>query len=260
MADNSLGERLKTAAAVTGGLSAACYVIGLLVVNIHLRRFGYYSMSLFEVHYVVAGILSLVPVGLGWCGFALFAEEIWEAAKGWKLVALLIGLLLGLMGSFVVLVLQGAWIEGLPFGVRFVVLIIAGFFVTLYPAAAAQSATRLLASNVYRKEVTVSGAVVIGLSALVVVGGYLVNFSRSIYGEIPATLGGGQPRAVRLVVKNEVKASLAGLGVPFAADGRTSERVRLLLATEKEYVILTGKEGSVGIRGDAVDAIFYEPR
>jgi hypothetical protein len=48
----------KTLLLVTG----ACYVLGLIVVNIHLGGYGVYSLSLLQLNYVTAGIWTLLPV------------------------------------------------------------------------------------------------------------------------------------------------------------------------------------------------------
>ncbi len=87
------------------------------------------------------------------------------------------------------------------------------------------------------------------------------SFSRNLYGEIPATLGGGKPRIVRVVAKSELTADLTAAGIRFPGGARTSEPAKLLMATDKEYVFLTGPEGSsVGVRSDIVEAILYDGR
>ena len=90
---------------------------------------------------------------------------------------------------------------------------------------------------------------------------YLCGFSFYLYGEMPAYLGGGKPRTVRIVVTESAKEDLVALGFQFSTKDAKSEPVQLLPATDKEYVFLTGTpQSSVGIRSDLVQAISYEGR
>jgi hypothetical protein len=90
---------------------------------------------------------------------------------------------------------------------------------------------------------------------------YLCGFSFYLYGEMPAYLGGGKPRTVRIVVTESAKEDLVALGFQFSTKDAKSEPVQLLPATDKEYVFLTGTpQSSVGIRSDLVQAISYDGR
>jgi len=67
----SLKETLEIASKTLIGLAGLCYVLGLLVVILHLRKYGLNSLSLSQLHYVTAGVWVMLPalVGVLYCIF-----------------------------------------------------------------------------------------------------------------------------------------------------------------------------------------------
>jgi cytidine deaminase len=237
------------------GITVAFYLIGFVVVNTHLSRFGYYSVSLLSAQYLVAGVWALAPVVLGWfLVFYTLKDEVLpnnSTAITWVLLPL------GVAVSLLALALFSDWFVGLSLPVRGVILAVVGFFMSLPTVAffwwlrSRQSPTRQW------MPLAVLLACISGLFLFV----YVARFSRILYGDIPGTQGGGKPRLVRLVVKNEAKADLMAVGVRFLDGLPTSEPLRLLVATDKEYIFVMGKgDSSVSVRSDIVQAIVYEER
>src|SRR5436190_6454248 len=75
----SLKETLEIASKSLIGLAGLCYVLGLMVVTLHLRRYGLNSLSLSQLHYVTAGVWVLLPgvVGVFYC---IFVKVFYETA------------------------------------------------------------------------------------------------------------------------------------------------------------------------------------
>ncbi len=73
----SLKETLEIASKSLIGLTGLCYVMGLLVVTLHLRRYGLNSLSLSQLHYVTAGVWVMLPslVGVSYCFFVMMFYE-----------------------------------------------------------------------------------------------------------------------------------------------------------------------------------------
>jgi hypothetical protein len=247
----------KTAA----GVSLACYLLGFIIVNTHFRRFGYYSVSLVSAQYLIAGVWALVPVALGWF-FILYAllrrpGVLARPRSDPMMIVVLILLILGVVGSLILLLQFSAWIEGLPLAPRWIVLIGMGFFLSLPTVAFFWWLNPLSSLTKEWIPLTVLLAFFAGLFALV----YLIAFSRGLYEDIPATLGGGKSRLVRLVVKSEAREDLIAGGISFAQGARMSESLRLLIATENEYIVLTRTgDSSISIRSKIVQAVLYEGR
>src|SRR5262245_21912388 len=221
---------------VAAGVSVACYLIGFIVVNIHFKRFGYYSVSLLSSQYLIAGIWAIVPVELGWV-FVLYlllrspGELAWPHSDIMKTIVVLL-LTVGAVGFL--FGLNSAWIKGLSLKLRWIIFCSAGFFLTLPIGAFFWWLSPLRSLTRRWIPLTVVLAFFAGLFAIA----YLQAFSRHLYGEISGTLGGGKPRLVRLIVSREAKEDLAAAGIIFSQESRTSRSLKLLIATEKEYIVL----------------------
>ena len=99
------------------------------------------------------------------------------------------------------------------------------------------------------------GIAVLGVVLFLV---YLVLFAGRTYQEIPWATGGGRPSQVELVVSSEAKPYLESVGVKFSAGQNRSDSLKLLLATEKEYVILDAAGRAISIPADSVKSLLYE--
>ena len=64
-----LPEELRDSAELLGkaalGVLALSYALGLTIVNLHLRRYGVFSVGLVRVEYILAGVLWLAFLALG---------------------------------------------------------------------------------------------------------------------------------------------------------------------------------------------------
>ena len=67
-----------------------------------------------------------------------------------------------------------------------------------------------------------------------------------------------RPSQVELVVSSEAKPYLESVGVKFSAGQNRSDSLKLLLATEKEYVILDAAGRAISIPADSVKSLLYE--
>ena len=57
-------DLLETTGKVSLITISACYVLGIIVINVHLGRYGIYSLNLLRVSYITAGLWSIVPLVL----------------------------------------------------------------------------------------------------------------------------------------------------------------------------------------------------
>lgn len=57
-------ETIEMVGKMTLAGAALCYAFGLVVVNVYLSKFGVYSVDLFRLHYVTAGIWALLDLTL----------------------------------------------------------------------------------------------------------------------------------------------------------------------------------------------------
>jgi hypothetical protein len=242
----------KAAVAVLGLI----YALGLAVVTLHLARYGASGLGLLQEQYVLAGMWALLPLGaigfvcavIGGTAFEEFGrmeadpastrKQRWLmigrkvrqgvfAALGWLIVA---GFFLG----FVAPPIAGSGIDALG---RWTLLAIAAK-VAGFAAALALFVTAGLRSIVgEERRNPVLGTVMLG-TALFVLLGYLGFFTASVYPLIPATIGGGQPRRVQILLRSDAaEASAAALLRGAALPTLLSERL-LLFANDKAYIVV----------------------
>ncbi|MGI0023597.1 MAG: hypothetical protein ACREA4_00455 [Nitrososphaera sp.] len=250
---------------VTTGITLAFYLIGFIVVNVHLARFGYYAVSLVNAQYLSAAVWTLVPVVVGWSivffGILCYVppppphkkDPSWVANFEYLKIRLLVELIT--IVSFVVLLVYPQWVAGLPFWLRVIIFVIAGVLFSRHVLIFASSWLGPL-SILARKVIFLIAVQAIFACFFPLV--YILTFSSALYGDIPTTWGGGKPRPVRLIVKNDVKQEIIAAGISMSERPLISEPVDLLLATEKEYIVLIGKERlTLSIRSDIIQAILY---
>src|SRR5262245_4074576 len=244
---------------IAAGLSVTCYLVGAIVMNIHFTRFGYYSVSLANAQYFIAGIWAIAPVALAWF-FVLYtllrSPGLLPRPRKDKMGAIVfILLIVGVVVSFFLLTFFSARIERFPLQLKWIVHIGTGFFLTLPIVAFFWWVNPLRSLTKEWIPLTIVSAFFAGFFWLA----YLQAFSRNLYGEISGTLGGGKPRLVRLVVRSEAREDMIAAGINFPQDSRTSGLLKLLTSTEKEYIVLTGTgNSSTSVRGDVVQAVLYE--
>jgi hypothetical protein len=129
---------------VATGITLAFYLIGFIVVNVHLARFGYYAVSLVNAQYLSAAVWTLVPVVVGWSivffGILCYVppppdadiadilnrkDPSWVANFEHFKIRLLVELIT--IVSFVVLLVSPQWVAGLPFWLRVIIFVIVAF-------------------------------------------------------------------------------------------------------------------------------------
>ena len=238
--------------------SAILYIIGLIIVNIHLRRYNYYSIDLLNAHYILAGIYALSPIVIGWYFYSYLYVEFYIKYKSYfKKYPILFNFIKSILGIIAGVIIFGNLIFLGPseffsnFDIETRILIFSIIGLTL-------SLVSLYWFNEYRDADTYV-KIFVTLSALLFIIPYIGNFSYNIYGDIPGTVGGGEFRSVRIVVNDEVKDDLIAVGLRFSEGFNVSEPIDLLVVTEKECVFIIGSEGSsLSINRDIVQAILFE--
>ena len=253
-------EVLEVSGKMIIGAAGLCYVLGLLVVTMHLRQFGLNSLDLPQLHYVTAGVWTLLPIVIVVLllvfGFYMLAgqkDEI-KSKRGIDKVMSVFGAIAGIMiVSFLVLKFLGAK-AGLEFGwVSWVLIPILGLVTLLCMALpAVVLAADLKLGN---RLVLSAGLLVIGLASS---GFYITLFADHTYETIPWSTGGGRPSQVRLVVAPESRPYLESVGVGFSASQTQTDSLKLLLTTEKELVIVNSRGQAVGVPSETVKLVVYE--
>jgi hypothetical protein len=273
-ARSSFKETLELFGKIILGLAGFCYVIGVLVVSVHLRQYGVNSLALSQLSYVMAGMWAFIPIVLWLAMLALvnYGIAIDSLTKNEKPRAskTFLGGASNIFGSKTVNVLASIAVALIMMGLAAEYLskylglhlgLINWILIPWLGIVAAFTTSTALFNLAQRDTYKTFGDLTIGLGlaifALLLSMWYVMAFANRTYNDIPMAIGGGGPTRVEMIVTPEGKAYLENIGIVFASQNRTAS-LQLLLAAEKQYVIIGADGQAVSVPADAVKLMIYE--
>jgi len=244
---------LERLAKVGASVLAACYVVGLLVVNTYLYQFGFSDFTLLRPKAVFTGawvLLLIVVVGLP--TVATFSSinmsdrdnSRWfrgnhEAVK--RMSAAVLGpiLLLSIVhfawGEYLGVGYMGRLLLSfMSAGVEYVyAVVLVGILKFAFDTAPRlnETKTRRLTSTAHMLFWLAAGT---GMFAV-----FIIVFATDLYAGIPDQFGGGRPRMVRLLLSAEGASLARELGLETLLCTRQTERVEMVYASEP-YIVIRG--------------------
>ena len=239
------------------------YVLGFVVENMHLARYGYFDLTLFERRYALAGFWALSPLVL----FFLYMRLVeWSGSGFDKSKNTKKARLLRFTGGLVILSLMMNSIQ-----TAFRSLLDVEFSWLWLPFIYGTGITWLIATRKAVKrwyELTTSGLGgasspwTIARSVLgevnwvyaVIITPYLALFTLVLFPTIPARWGGGGAERIQLVVPHEEEPTLKALGIGGDSAG-LSAPVTLVASTADDYVLLVDTLRVVYLRRDVVRGV-----
>jgi len=252
------------------GIAASCYVAGIIVVNLYLGRFGFYSLGMFRLSYIMAGFwvlgtlsVSYITIDLGFLFVAAvvrrhihFSERILSLVGfGGGLVAFcsFVNILASLFG----IVLSWSWL-----GISFLGVV----GVWKISDQSKNLEEKKYTDLKFRAHITLEFAV-----AIVSLGLFVSSFARVLFGQIPANIGGGKPQLIQIVPNLESRPLFARLGLVHSVTsdstsmGRDSayqlvtDTLSLLIATDEGLVLLSPgrSDQSISIRRETISAVIF---
>lgn len=202
-------KRLEQAGKVTAAGAAIIYILGLVVVTLHLGRYGASGLGLLHEQYVVAGLWVLVPpLVAALLMSAAFVAAMTESQPDEKsrfprwLNALfaVLGVVVGypvIAGYFL------SFVSGVSVGISTADLVWIGATATFFAVIATAflaGGVSLLSSQANHYRVMGLGLVVFSIFPIL---GYVGYFTKDVYPKIPASLGGGQSERIRILLGSE---------------------------------------------------------
>lgn len=263
-------------------LVAIIYLFGIVVLNVHLGRFGYHSLGLLQLEYIAAGVWSFAPIImmslLAFIGFYFYyfptlvedaSAEDENKASGDTTTAEKneaippesndkknnkpsakpdkIPIFIAIFIVWIGIIALCFWAMSIEFTWIWLGLGVMGLFLLV--------GISLMSFAIADKSIEAKGRLIIGtvLAWLIIaLPFYLVLFGRFIYPTIPDVWGGGKAAEVVLIAKDDdSKAIIESAGIQFV-DAKKSVPLKSVWATEKEIVILPPQEGQAmkGIKLD----------
>jgi hypothetical protein len=267
----SLKTTLETAGKFLVGIAGLCYVTGLMVVTLHLSRYGLNSLMLSQLHYVMAGIWALLPIVLAM--FLTIAainsafEEIERTEDPLDKTARRLAKLFSkrnrriassVLGSLFAMCF-GLWAllgyAGKTIGWSWLVVLPAGAIVAFMLVGVGYGLSK---PRSFKDVKSFALSMTVTFFSLLLFFGYLILFTRLSYQDIPWSTGGGGSSQVEFVVAAEVKPQLESVGIRFSDGQNRTESLKLLLATDKEYIVINLDGKAVSVPADSVKSVLYE--
>jgi hypothetical protein len=225
------------------------YILGFTVVSLHLGAFGIFNLDLFSLQYLLAGLWLFVPPALilvmGVASFALYLqlqpppkELAWaKMVFSFSVVAALAAFLIYALYQFLSRIIGPQAAVNLSrillfSGLR-VTLVMVGLVVYL-------TLTWLLMKPLVAWAKSRAGlmpyllSLTLGLFPVLMIGIYVLLFVRDVYPKLPATIGGGQPIVVRLLIEPDETPTQPGLELLHEA---ASNDVMLIIETNRSYIV-----------------------
>ena len=79
----SLQDFAKAIPALVIGISSACFILGLLIVNLRLAKYGVYSSEFIRTEYVMAGAVFILLIAIAGICISYFTQQMKVAGKYW---------------------------------------------------------------------------------------------------------------------------------------------------------------------------------
>ncbi len=231
------------------GFIASCYAVGILVVNIFYGKFGFYSLSLFRINYVIAGFWAILVLVFVYLFFRILLDSfrhIFGKNKREKELIRFIALLIFSAALLIFVSTTIARYFEIEMGWKWLLIPLAGCMGLTYISKLIKKAPLNL--TIFASDTTAIFNVLFGLSLLV---GYIVSFSTSLFPNIPANIGGGHPQKVQLVISKSFEPYLAVQGVKFIdlqSDSTKVDYHKVIITDTLDLLLLTDREIVLTVR------------
>jgi hypothetical protein len=255
-------------ASIAGFFLGIVYGIGLVIVTIHLNRYGITSVYLVQARYLVVGFVYLIHV----LGMAIFSAPL----------ALVIILIMGLENSTYIIV---------PIGLLGLILVLQASYapitfenkmkrkhkskfdqknywrfwhVTMFCSILMlwqTSARAVFLGDLYSKIASISLLIAVLFTGVVYYTIFLYQSPISVGNPILELIGAGQPIKIRLTVDKDKISSFQKYGL-FTTQDEISDPLLLLDETSQDFLVIInfeGKERAVKINKSVVNSVIYLP-
>jgi hypothetical protein len=259
---------------------AVIYGVGFLIVNIYSRKLGFANTGLLRPEYIVVGMLWFFLLGVtygSWIVASNLIRSIWNEIGRLsgiliralaRLIAVLLSLVVFYMAPAVTASVLGT--GGLTNSATVVVVI--DLAITL---VAVYSIKKLMQDAIdyfnkphpptdYRHYLRVAAFGEVPFRILFVLIA-ITAYSRAAFPTLDAEYGGGRPRNVNFIIKNEHRQSFVDIGFAIPENSRLLEG-QVVLFEGPDYVLIspptdrTKQMSALKISKDLVDITIYKPQ
>jgi hypothetical protein len=267
-------EPIEIASKVLVAFIGLSYVIGLLILNLHVRKYGIFYLNFLHVEYVTVGILWICLVA--WVSFLMVSifhrcKQIWATRNSKEAREHVLFLVLTLFVGYstvwyVLMVLTASSDQRLPFSVDWKMLGVllfgaAGAFnigIKLNDLAKYFRSERAKTNRAYKFFL---GYDVLYYIVLLVVG--LSTYAGYAFPRISPTFGGGKPQRAEFLIKKDRIDTVKSIGLQVPAEGLKVGPLEVVFEAS-DFFLIKPPQGfanvdvkAIRLNKDLIDAAFY---
>jgi hypothetical protein len=236
------------------------YVIGLLILNIHIGKFGVYYLGFFQVEYVMTGVLWCFLSGVSICLFYLMKSHVEIIFKSYKekkkgilfliLTAATTIFAASFIPFFILLVLSDSKLTPASsafwpaFGTIFINLIAILAVVLKFKNIYRLKSVQVKNETKYQSFIDTFNQIMLFVVAL----GLYANY---VFPELSPAYGGGKKQLIEFIIKADQKETIKTIGIETSNDDRRFGPVEALFESPDFILILPQK----GFKNENVKAI-----
>lgn len=259
---------------------AVAYIIGLLILNLHIRKYGVYYFSFLQIKYVTAGILWAFLVGLIYCffylilsifkssytvvkqkGIKLVLQVAWQSINIFYIFALFFCL------SLVLQILSNSQLDILKLTSWIVIGVLVFNVIALFIIGTKmRNAIRHLLFRQQTKEiddVTRRAVFFDVFYNIIVFVSALSLYSNYVFPHISPVFGGGKKQKAEFIIKSEEVETIKVIGIPMKPASRNLGPLEVIFEASDFFLVApppgfnNNKVKALRIRKDMIDAAFY---
>lgn len=256
------------------------YIIGLLILNMHIRKYGVNYLGFLQIEYVMVGILWAFLVGAMGCALLLFkyiGNEVYK--KEWKSLSWLrrfaIGsgmILISLLGTCAIFyhVLNALSDSELSFTSSPFWLVLGVLFINAIMILLLSSRMGRVVKHFYSKESADKrdkAQMLMSLMDIVyhitILVGALSIYSNYAFPTLSPVFGGGKKQKAELVIKAEQKETISAIGLQVASNNRSVGPLEVIFEASDFFLLAppqqfnNAKVKAIRLNKDLVDAALY---
>ncbi len=264
-----LGE---AASRIVVGLIGLAYVIGLLILNLHVRKYGIYYLNFLQIEYVMVGMLWACLVGSMYCLLiAIFgrARQIYKTRERKAIFENIVYLLLTLLVAYTCLVFvlnvltEAETVRYSGYWKILGVLFLSAIGVFNVGSKVIELRTHLLSERAQRDKHSKFAQFfdIFYMTVLLVV--ILGIYSNSVFPKISATFGGGKPQKAQFLIKTDRMETVKTMGLELQGDTPRVGPLEVVFEASDFFLIIppqgftNDKIKAIRLNKDLIDAAFY---
>lgn len=252
------------------GLVGFAYVIGLFILNFHVRRYGIYYLNFLQIEYVMVGALWIILVGWTYCLLAWIFFSIKNFSASAHRILSILSLLLSVFGGYSSLVIvlnvltEAATVNFLKGHWRIIFVLCLGAISVFNVGTKVKPVVDHFRSPQQKKldmRFRFAHAFDASYFAILLIVG-LSSYAAIAFPKISPIFGGGKPQKAEFLIKADSLGTVKAIGLQLPDSGKVGPLEVVFEASD--FFLIIPPQGfandnvkAIRLNKDLIDAAFY---